>query len=410
MFVGNGKQEQTMRIGFVSTYPPIECGIATYTEQLNLTLQAARNETFVISQFGAEGDHVFPLYHPHAPSFAADLYSTSVRMTPDVMHVQHEYGLYGPQKGVEVIQLILLYRLAGIPVITTLHTVHEELNEKEHRLLKHIVDESSAIIVHEAFQKETLVRHFGKDHAIHVIEHGIRDLAPIADAKAKLGLEGKKVVLLSGYFRPTKGFHKVVDQFSTIAERDPDVVLVVAGKERGIEFDAYRRELFTKLNASPYADRIRILRGQFPQYTFDTIMSAADVVVLPYEKGGQSGILSQCFALQRPVVVSNLPAFRTLLERVEAGLLCENDADYPDRILELLDDKALHRRCQINIQEYVREHAAWRHIAGRHIDVYHSVITVPYGKAEYVYFPEPEGYAESSREVRSLTHRPVTAG
>jgi glycosyltransferase involved in cell wall biosynthesis len=409
MFVGNGKQEQTMRIGFVSTYPPIECGIATYTEQLNLTLQAARNETFVISQFGAEGDHVFPLYHPHAPSFAADLYSTSVRMTPDVMHVQHEYGLYGPQKGVEVIQLILLYRLAGIPVVTTLHTVHEELNEKEHRLLKHIVDESSAIIVHEAFQKETLVRHFGKDHAIHVIEHGIRDLAPIADAKAKLGLEGKKVVLLSGYFRPTKGFHKVVDQFSTIAERDPDVVLVVAGKERGIEFDAYRRELFTKLNASPYADRIRILRGQFPQYTFDTIMSAADVVVLPYEKGGQSGILSQCFALQRPVVVSNLPAFRTLLERVEAGLLCENDADYPDRILELLDDKALHRRCQINIQEYVREHAAWRHIAGRHVDVYHSVITVPYGKAEYVYFPEPEGYAESSREVRSLTHRPVTA-
>jgi glycosyltransferase involved in cell wall biosynthesis len=328
-------------------------------------------------------------------------------MTPDVMHVQHEYGLYGPQKGVEIIQLILLYRLAGIPVVTTLHTVHEELNEKEHRLLKHIVDESSAIIVHEAFQKETLVRHFGNDHAIHIIEHGIRDLKPIADAKSKLGLEGKKVILLSGYFRPTKGFHKVVDRFSEIAERDPNVVLVVAGKERGIEFDAYRRELFTKLNASPYADRIRILRGQFPQYTFDTIMSAADVVVLPYEKGGQSGILSQCFALQRPVVVSNLPAFRTLLERVEAGLLCESDEQYPDRILQLLDDQALQRRCRTNIQQYVREHAAWRHIAGRHIDVYHSVITVPYGKAEYVYFPEPAGYADSSGEDRPVTYRPV---
>ena len=398
-----------MRIGFVSTYPPIECGIATYTEQLNNTLRAALNETFVISQFGAEGDHVFPLYYPHASSFAADLYSTSVRMTPDVMHIQHEYGLYGPQKGVEVIQLILLYRLAGIPVVTTLHTVHEELNEKEHRLLKHIVDESSAVIVHEAFQKETLVRHFGNEHAIHVIEHGIRDLAPIADAKAKLGLEGKKVILLSGYFRPTKGFHKVIDRFPEIAARDSDVVLVVAGKERGIEFDAYRRELFTKLNASPYADRIRILRGQFPQYTFDTIMSAADVVVLPYEKGGQSGILSQCFALQRPVVVSNLPAFRTLLERVEAGLLCEDDARYPDRILQLLNDEALHRRCQTNIQLYVREHAAWGHIARRHIDVYHSVITVPYGKAEYVYFPEPDGYGESSAEDLPVTYRPVPA-
>lgn len=316
------------------------------------------------------------------------------------MHIQHEYGLYGPQKGVEIIQLILLYRLAGIPVVTTLHTVHEELNEKEHRLLKHIVDESAAVIVHEAFQKEILVRHFGKGNVIHVIEHGIRDMAPIADAKVKLGLEGKKVILLAGYFRPTKGFHKVVDQFSAIAERDPDVVLVVAGKERGIEYDAYRRELFTKLNASPYADRIRILRGQFPQYTFDTIMSAADVVVLPYEKGAQSGILSQCFALQRPVIVSNLPAFRTLLERVEAGLLCESDDLYPDRILQLLNDKTLYLRCQANIQKYVHEHAAWGHITGRHIDVYHSVITVPYGKAEYVYFPEPEGYAEPSATER----------
>jgi glycosyltransferase involved in cell wall biosynthesis len=208
------------------------------------------------------------------------------------------------------------------------------------------------------------------------------------------------VILLAGYLRPSKGFHKVVDQFSAMAERDPDVVLVVAGKERGIEYDAYRRELFTKLNASPHADRIRILRGQFPQYTFDTIMSAADVVVLPYEMGAQSGILSQCFALQRPVVVSNLAAFRTLLGRVEAGLLCEEDALYPDRILQLLNDKMLHRRCQTNIRKYVQEHAAWGHIAGRHIDVYHSVITVPYGKAEYVYFPEPEGYAETSAADR----------
>ena len=124
--------------------------------------------------------------------------------------------------------------------------------------------------------------------------------------------------------------------------------------------------------------------------------------------GAQSGILSQCFALQRPVVVSNLPAFRTLLERVEAGLLCENDAQYPDCILQLLNDEALHHRCQTNIQQYVREHAAWGRIAGRHIDVYHSVVTVPYGKAEYVYFPEPEGYGEPSISDRG-PYRPVPA-
>ena len=109
------------------------------------------------------------------------------------------------------------------------------------------------------------------------------------------------------------------------------------------------------------------------------------------------------------MVVSNLPAFRTLLERVEAVLLCEDDARYPARILQLLNDEALHRRCQTNIQLYVREHAAWRHIARRHTDVYHSVVTVPDGKAEYVYFPEPEGYAESSAGDIPVTHRPAPA-
>jgi len=87
--------------------------------------------------------------------------------------------------------------------------------------------------------------------------------------------------------------------------------------------------------------------------------------------------------------------------------LCESQAQYPDRILELLDDAALRRRCQANIQQYVSERAAWRHIAARHIDVYHSVITVPYGKAEYVYFPEPEGYGESFGGDRPVTYRPV---
>ena len=108
-----------MRVGFVSTYPPIECGIATYTEALNQALRRLSHETFVISQFGAQGDSVFSVYQPDSPTLAADIFSISARMTPDLMHVQHEFGLFGSQKGVAVAELILRYRLADIPVVTT---------------------------------------------------------------------------------------------------------------------------------------------------------------------------------------------------------------------------------------------------------------------------------------------------
>lgn len=379
-----------MRIGFVSTYPPIECGIATYTMALNRALKKLQNETFVISQIGAQGKGVFPLYKPQSPSFASDVFSTSVRMTPDVMHIQHEYGLYGPQKGVDVIDLILRYQITGIPVVTTLHTVSEVPDRQERLMLKYIIDGSSVVVVHEEFQRDLLIKNIGPSDKIQVIEHGIRETRPISQAKKKLGLEGKKVIMLCGYFRPTKGYHKIIDLFPRICEQNKDVILVVAGKTRNIEFDEYRRQLYNQMNNSPVVDRIEIFRGQFPQYTFDTLLSAADVVVLPYETGGQSGMMAQCFAMNKPVVSSNLIAFKNLMERSGGGLICESDDDYITNIFKILNDNDLQKQMKENIQKYISTHAGWSLIARKHIDVYHNIVTVPYGKARYVYFHEQE--------------------
>ncbi len=383
-----------MRIGFVSTYPPIECGIGTYTQYLNSSLRKIGNETFVMSQSGAEGHAVFPVFKNDSTSFSSDVFSTSTRMTPDLIHIQHEYGLYGSQRGVEIVDLVLRYRLAGLPVVLTLHTVYEELKEYEQLLLKHLIDECNAVIVHEHYQRDTLLRYFGKmnkaENKIHVIEHGVRETAPILNAKRKLDLEGKKVILLCGYFRPTKGFHRIIDIFPEIGKEVPEAVLLVAGKTRNIEFSDYRRELFTKLNESPMLDRIEILRGQFPQHTFDTIISAADVVALPYEAGAQSGMLAQCFAHGIPVVTSELKAFRLLLDRSGGGLMAESDHDFKNQIVKLLTDDELRSRLRGNIRSYVETQAGWSKIAMRHTEVYHSIVKTPYGKAKYVYFPEDE--------------------
>lgn len=379
-----------MRIGIVSTYPPIECGIATYAEALCQALREKQQETFVVTQFGAQGEKVFPVCHPESPSFAADVFLISSRMTPDVVHIQHEYGLYGSQKGVGIVDLILRYRLAGIPVVMTLHTVYEQLDQQERLILKHVVDDCSAVIVHEEFQKETLERAFGKKDNIHVIEHGIREIEPIPDAKQKLGLQDKKVILLVGYFRRTKNFHKIVELFPQILEREKDAILLVAGKIRNPAMDKYGKEFFKIIHESPVVDNIKVLRGQFPQHTFDTIISAADVVVLPYEKGAQSGIMSQCYAMQKPVVASNLTAFCDIIERSKAGFACANDDEYVERILEVLNSSEIRNTFIKNIKEYVSKQAGWSKIADKHIAVYKSLVEFPYDNARYIYFPEKE--------------------
>ncbi|ADN02670.1 glycosyltransferase [Spirochaeta thermophila] len=399
-----------MRIGMISTHPPIECGIATYCQYLVEALRFHQMEIFVMSPFGAQGERVFPVFPPGSDTFAHTVFKLSTSMTPDIMHIQHEYGLYGEQRGMEIVDLTLRYHLVGIPVVITLHTVYEHLSQEEKIVLHPLVSAASAVIVHEDFQKTSLLKGFpdipSLESKIAVIEHGIRKVGPVPNAKHILGLEGKKVVLLAGYFRPSKRFELIVDLLPRLVERVEDLVLVVAGKTRNLEYDEYRRQLFEKIHSSPVEDRIVVFRGQFPQYTFDTILSAADVVVLPYEKGAQSGMLAQCFAAHRPVITSGLLAFRKVIERSGGGLIAEHDEDYLELIPRVLNDKALHARLQENIRRYIEKRASWKKVAEAHIEVYRRILGSNLGKARYIYIPEP---AQDER-VRPLSPRIPTEG
>jgi len=237
-----------MRICFVSTYPPIECGIGTYTKYLTDELKLLNSEIYIVSQIGAQGKNVFPVYSVESNEIASQIFNTSTKITPDVVHIQHEYGLYGLLRGIQVLDLIARYRMIDTPVAVTLHTVGEKLERQEKIILRSIVSESSAIIVHEEFQRDALVGCFGYEEKIHVIPHGVREVNEVQDAKKKLHIENKKAILLCGYFRPTKCFHKIVNVFPDVCKRLDDVVLVVAGKARGCEYLDYQKKSATSYN------------------------------------------------------------------------------------------------------------------------------------------------------------------
>ncbi len=378
-----------MRIVLISTYPPIECGIGTYTSFLVEALERTPNEVYIVSPYGAEGRHVYPCFDPGDDGIAKKIFNLANKVTPEVIHIQHEFGLYGELDGIAVLEMIYRFKSIGIPVMATLHTVKGELEFSKKMILETMCRELDGIIVHEENLADLLrTVYHTEPKKIFLIPHGARVKNPVPDARKKLNLKGRKVILLAGYLRPTKCFDKIVDLFPDILEKVPDALLVIASKQRIPGINEYRESLLEKISRSPARNRIEVFRGQFPQETFDTILSASDIMVLPYSTGAQSGIMAHAMTFGKPLVTSDLPAFVLRLEESGAGLYARTDQEYVDHIAALLIDRELYSTLSGNALTHVKNKISWGIVAQQTEEIYKKLEQKPKYKTRYVFAGE----------------------
>jgi len=364
-----------MQIGIISSYLPIHCGIATYSSYLIEELRRLRNRVYIVCHKGGKGLDCYPAFNYDDPDLAHKASKTMMKFSPDLVHIQHEYALFGEQRGMNVIPLAYKFKLSQITTAITLHTVPKKCDYEEQIIEKALVEIVDATIVHEQYQRELIIGRVGHQDKIWVIPHGVREIKPISKAKEELSLEDKKIVLLVGYFRRSKNFERVVRIFPKVAELVDDALLLVASGARRPEDIAYRDEFLEFVANSVAKDRIKVLLGPFSQEKFDLILSSADVAVLPYLKGAQSGIMAHCYAFAKPMVVSsNVPAMSDLVQKTRSGLVARTDSELVKAIVTILTEKNLAKDFSDNARSYVEKHASWKIIASRYMDVYNRIL------------------------------------
>ncbi len=368
-----------MRIAFVSTYPPIECGIATYTSYLTDALRKKEIDVYIISHYGGQGKNVFSCFDYEDKDLSYKIFDMVIRLSPDLVHIQHEFNLFGRNYGVSITPLYMLLKMNNIPSVTTIHTIYEK-NIEEHKILfSFFCKYCDKIIVHESYQKDALLSELdysNLDDKISVIPHGSREVQVIDNAKQLLKIDNDiKIVLMVGYFSPYKNFEKIIDIWPEIVKRyKGKVILVIAGKLRTILYIDYRNMLFEKINNSPAKEYIKVIRGQISQDSFDKIISAADVVLMPYKKVSQSGIFANCMAFGKPVVTSKNKTMESIFKDYQTGLMCETDEEYIENILILLEDQDLWNQLSQNAKRYVQEKVSWSIVADKHIGIYKELV------------------------------------
>ncbi len=364
-----------MKIGMISSFPPLECGIGTYSSYLIEQLRKLYNKVYIVCHKGGEGLDCYPAFNHLDPDLAYKAFMAMIKFIPDLVHIQHEFGLFGEQRGMNVIPLSYKFKLSQIPIVITLHSVSDKYVYEEKIIEKALVEIADTIIVHEEYQRELIEGRLGPQNKINVVPHGVRNIKPVSKAKEKLGLGDKKIVLLIGYFGRYKNFERVVRVFPKVAEKVDDVLLLIASGARRQEDIAYQDEFLEFVANSKVKDKINVLLGPFSQQKFDLILSAADVTVLPYLRGAQSGILAHCLAFARPIIVSSdVRAMVDIVQETRSGFVIRTDSELIRSIVKILTDNNLAEQYSNHAKEYVDKYLSWEIVASKHMDIYNKVL------------------------------------
>jgi len=297
-----------MKIAYISTSLPNECGIATFNSNLVLAInqhKAVSKDSFVIAlsdsenldtyQYPSDVKYIIRQSNQKDYLRAADYINTS---QVDACIIEHEFGIYGGESG---LYLLTLLARVNKPIITILHTVLKQPTYIQQTITQQIAKRSSKIVVmsQKAIGFLTSIYQVPKEK-IQYIEHGVPDLEPSKDnpIKKSYPFKDSKVLLTFGLISRGKGLETVVEALPEIVKKHPDVKYVVLGnthpgvvKNAGEEYRESLKRLAKKLNVESH---LVFVNKFVDEQELHHYLSAADIYITPYLNEAQitSGTLS----------------------------------------------------------------------------------------------------------------------
>lgn len=137
-------------------------------------------------------------------------------------------------------------------------------------------------------------------------------------AKKELNISSNKVILFFGMIRPYKGLDRLIETFSQMTEVDATLLIVGESYEN---ISKYER----MIDAFDLRSRTRLINKYIANEDVEIYFKSADVLVLPYYSGTQSGILMMAYGFGVPVVATSVGGISELIINNKTGIVVDNN-------------------------------------------------------------------------------------
>lgn len=359
-------------ISFLSVFPPYRGGIATFSDALYNELKVQtdiRPYSFKklypkllfpgTSQTLKEKhkEYATRIFHPYQPFNWKKAAKELMENSPEVLLYSYWHPFFAP--GLTRLMRHLQKKNPSIKTVSIAHNImpHEYFPFKK-TLAQKLLNQTDLTILLSS-QTEKDFSHLNTDSKSRKLFHPIYELpepsAGRSELRARFGFkEDDRIVLFLGLVREYKGVDLLIEAMNNIHSKGDALKTMVVG-----EFYTDKEPLLETVNPD-YKEHYTIIDEFIPEQKMSDILSIADLLVLPYRKGTQSGILAHAIHANLPTLVSDLPGLSEHITHRHNGLIFRvGDAQQLKENILIYFQKDLKAKLSGNLTR-LKEELSWK--------------------------------------------------
>ncbi|MRX38576.1 glycosyltransferase [Flavobacterium sp. LC2016-23] len=379
-----------LKIVFLSTFPPTQCGIATYTQDTikGITDVYGKSVTCEICELvdkpNAKPTQAFTLNTKKREDYTRVAEEMNADESIKLVHIQHEFGLFSGNYGDHLLDFLNVIRK---PVTFTFHTVLPGPNNELRTFVKLLLTYSNSVFVMTNRSEEILINDYDiPKEFITTISHGTHVVVYEAPetAKAKLGFEDRTVLSTFGLLGEGKNIETGLRALGKIVENTPNALYLIIGRTHpnliidGV--DTYREKLEGIVNELELHDNVRFINQYLETNELLEYLQATDIYMFTSKDPNQavSGTFSYAMSCACPIVASKIPHTKEVLTE-DSGILVDigDENQFAAAAIKILNDENLREEMGKNAFRKTRA-SSWENVGITHMNTYKKLMDKTY--------------------------------